>query len=282
LVNALLLKIESQAILIRNVPEEFHYERDPKDEPYVNLALVTNASYLVSQDKDLLDLMTTSSDVALQFRFRYPFLRILKAADFVTEIERERGHDLRGRRYRDRQRACRAVCKDLVQRQVPKSHLSKKSKRKDAGELESSAPVPQGTARRTLSKVLFFLDQANRSERNIEAYECYVEAAVVFARNALFHLRREYGGKLKSNKKSEFDNWITLRERNPLIKDLIDKRDNLIHARTMSIIPSPEDTWYLEISIDEASPEIKAAHERLRDQLNEIEAIIDECERRYK
>jgi putative PIN family toxin of toxin-antitoxin system len=93
LVNALIMKIESRAIIIKNVPEEFHYERDPKDEPYVNLALVANASYLVSQDKDLLDLMTISSDAALGFRFRYPFLRILKAADFVREIDRERGRD---------------------------------------------------------------------------------------------------------------------------------------------------------------------------------------------
>jgi predicted nucleic acid-binding protein len=93
LVNALLLKIENRAILIKNIPEEFHYERDPKDVPYLNLALVANASYLVSQDKDLLDLMTTSSDAALRFRFRYPFLRILKAADFVREIDRGRGRD---------------------------------------------------------------------------------------------------------------------------------------------------------------------------------------------
>jgi putative PIN family toxin of toxin-antitoxin system len=93
LVNALIMKIESQAILIKNIPEEFHYGRDPKDEPYVNLALVANASYLVSHDKDLLDLMTTSSDAALRFRFRYPFLRILKATDFVREIDRQRGQD---------------------------------------------------------------------------------------------------------------------------------------------------------------------------------------------
>ena len=89
LVNALLLKIESRAIFIKNVPEEFHYERDPKDEPYVNLAIVANASYLVSQDKDLLDL-TVDSDPALRFHSRYPFLQILKAADFVREIARKR------------------------------------------------------------------------------------------------------------------------------------------------------------------------------------------------
>lgn len=92
LVNALLLKIESRAIFIKNVPEEFHYERDPKDEPYVNLAIVANASYLVSQDKDLLDL-TMDSDPVLRFRSRYPFLQILTATDFVREIARKRQNE---------------------------------------------------------------------------------------------------------------------------------------------------------------------------------------------
>src|SRR6185503_16687364 len=81
IVNAFLTKLEAKAILITNVPEEFHYERDPDDEIYLNLAIVTNAAYLVSQDKDLLDLMTTPTDIAQQFRSRYPFLRITTAAD---------------------------------------------------------------------------------------------------------------------------------------------------------------------------------------------------------
>jgi putative PIN family toxin of toxin-antitoxin system len=87
IVNAFLSKLEAKAILIVNVPEEFHYDRDSDDEMYINLAIVANATYLVSRDKDLLDLMTTSTDVARQFRSRYPFLRILKAADFITSIE---------------------------------------------------------------------------------------------------------------------------------------------------------------------------------------------------
>jgi uncharacterized protein len=87
IVNSFLSKLEAKAILIVNVPEEFHYDRDPDDEMYINLAIVANATYLVSGDKDLLDLMTTSTDVARQFRFRYPFLRIIKAADFITTIE---------------------------------------------------------------------------------------------------------------------------------------------------------------------------------------------------
>jgi len=64
IVNAFLTKLEAKAILIANVPEEFHYERDPDDEMYINLAIVGNATYLVSRDKDLLDLMTTSTDIA--------------------------------------------------------------------------------------------------------------------------------------------------------------------------------------------------------------------------
>jgi predicted nucleic acid-binding protein len=54
---------------------------------YINLAIVANAAYLVSRDKDLLDLMTTSTDVARQFRSRYPFLRIKTAAEFIIAIE---------------------------------------------------------------------------------------------------------------------------------------------------------------------------------------------------
>ena len=61
-------------ILTVNVPGEFHYERDPDDEMYINLAIVSNP-YVVSRNKDLLDLMTTSTDIAEQFRSRYPFLR---------------------------------------------------------------------------------------------------------------------------------------------------------------------------------------------------------------
>lgn len=73
LVNALLQKIERQAILIRNVPEEYRFERDPKDECYINLALVTQAVCLVSRDKDLLDLTATTSPACSNFSGAIPF-----------------------------------------------------------------------------------------------------------------------------------------------------------------------------------------------------------------
>ena len=160
--------------------------------------------------------------------------------------------------------------------------MARKSKQKGTGESEFSGPVPRGTARSTLSKARFFLDQAGRSERLPFDYDCYVEAAVIFAHTAWNHLKSEYGGKLKSNKKKEFDRWISELERKPLLKDLIGERDRIIHERTRSIIPSQEDSWYLGHSLDETSLGMKALHEKLRDQLSEIEAIMDECENRYK
>jgi uncharacterized protein len=51
LVNALLLKLEGRAILTTNVPKEYQYDRDPNDEKYLNLAIVSNASYLVKQGR---------------------------------------------------------------------------------------------------------------------------------------------------------------------------------------------------------------------------------------
>ncbi|MGE0127157.1 MAG: putative toxin-antitoxin system toxin component, PIN family [Blastocatellales bacterium] len=86
-VAAFLKRLETKAILIKNIPEEFALERDPDDAKYVNLAIVTNAGFLVSKDNDLLDLMTAQSAEAQKFRTHYPFLRIMKAADFVREVE---------------------------------------------------------------------------------------------------------------------------------------------------------------------------------------------------
>lgn len=56
--------------------------RDPKDEPYLNLALGEQARYLVSWDKDLLDLMTTSLE-GVAFRTKWPDLTILTPVDFL-------------------------------------------------------------------------------------------------------------------------------------------------------------------------------------------------------
>jgi hypothetical protein len=138
---------------------------------------------------------------------------------------------------------------------------------------KARASAPKGTARRTLSAARFFFDQAGRREHHdIEHYEYYVEAAIVFARMVLEHLQKEFGEKRGSHR------WIKNLEDNPLIKDLKRKRNSLTHERPIGVTPSRKDVAY----IDEPSPETSEAHEMLADQLDEIETVVNECEKLFK
>ena len=70
-IAALIADLSRQGTLVADVPAVFRLKRDPKDEKYVNLAIATHA-YLVTWDRDLLDLMDDSD-----FRRLYPELTIL-------------------------------------------------------------------------------------------------------------------------------------------------------------------------------------------------------------
>lgn len=85
-VEALLKRLDKLAIPINEVPRAFEYPRDPKDEPYVNLAIVAGAKYLVSRDNDLLDLISVESQEAREFRRLYPTLSVLNPVAFLREI----------------------------------------------------------------------------------------------------------------------------------------------------------------------------------------------------
>ncbi len=73
--------VESKAVMIAGVPKVYTLDRDPKDEPYLNLAIATGATLLVSRDKDLLDLMNDE-----KFCQRYPALTILDPVAFLQTI----------------------------------------------------------------------------------------------------------------------------------------------------------------------------------------------------
>jgi putative PIN family toxin of toxin-antitoxin system len=80
--------IEERAIAVDEVPQAFSYPRDPNDEPYINLAIASEARYLVSRDRDLLDLMADEG-----FWQRTPNLTILDPVallqEFASEGQRE-------------------------------------------------------------------------------------------------------------------------------------------------------------------------------------------------
>src|SRR5437667_4851075 len=53
--------------LFRNVPRRIRFPRDVADEAYLNLAIATGATYLVTRDTDLLDLMRWDTEESRDF-----------------------------------------------------------------------------------------------------------------------------------------------------------------------------------------------------------------------
>jgi uncharacterized protein len=85
-VFAFLLKLRKTSSLISKIPRKFRYPRDPDDEPYINLAVASKADYLVSRDRDLLDLMSSHSDEAKEFRQRFRPLQVIEPLEFLKLV----------------------------------------------------------------------------------------------------------------------------------------------------------------------------------------------------
>jgi predicted nucleic acid-binding protein len=68
-------------------PYPFTYLRDPKDEPYINLAIEVSAAYLISRDNDLLDLMKWNQEEGCEFQKRFRALRIVTPEGFLCVME---------------------------------------------------------------------------------------------------------------------------------------------------------------------------------------------------
>lgn len=83
LIEMLFLKAE----FVEKVPGHFSYSRAPNDEPYLNLAIETEAVFLVSRDNDLLDLMTDFTFDAKDFRRRFRKIKIVNPVEFLQIIE---------------------------------------------------------------------------------------------------------------------------------------------------------------------------------------------------
>jgi putative PIN family toxin of toxin-antitoxin system len=83
-VAAFLLDIDALVRIAGEVPKVVTFPRDPKDEPYLNLAVAAGATRLVTWDNDLLDLMADNPD-GTDFRGRFPGLAILTPVAFLRE-----------------------------------------------------------------------------------------------------------------------------------------------------------------------------------------------------
>ena len=85
-VDALINRVLEKAIVVNDVQQHFIYSRDPKDEKYINLAIEAEVSYLVSRDKDLLNLMTGETDECKDFRRRFRQLKIIEPVEFLKMV----------------------------------------------------------------------------------------------------------------------------------------------------------------------------------------------------
>ncbi len=88
IVEAFLLRLNKISQIIRSVPNEFSYSRDPDDEVYINLAVCAEAEYIVSRDKDLLDLMTAYTIEAKEFRQRFRPLQVIEPLEFLKMMRK--------------------------------------------------------------------------------------------------------------------------------------------------------------------------------------------------
>jgi len=87
-VEQFLQALEKMAEIIHEVPRAVAYERDPRDEPYVNLAIAARAGFLVSRDGDFLDLANPSNADGALLRNLAPGLQILDPVSFLREVRR--------------------------------------------------------------------------------------------------------------------------------------------------------------------------------------------------
>lgn len=90
LVDRFVEAAQRRALWIPDPPRLFVLARDPKDEPYINLAIAGEADYLVSRDNDLLDLARADDVDGVRLRALAPNLRILPPGDFLQEVRRLR------------------------------------------------------------------------------------------------------------------------------------------------------------------------------------------------
>lgn len=85
-IEAGLARFDLKAIRGLNPPPYVSYPRDPNDEPVINLAIHVDADYIVTRDRDLLELVDESKPEGRFFRQRFPRLSILNPVAFLQAL----------------------------------------------------------------------------------------------------------------------------------------------------------------------------------------------------
>jgi uncharacterized protein len=83
-VNVALRRLRYVADTFRRVESRFAYARDPKDEPFIELAIAGKATHIVTADADLLSLKSGHGEAAKRFRQQGPAIEIVDADTFIA------------------------------------------------------------------------------------------------------------------------------------------------------------------------------------------------------
>ncbi len=76
---------DNSTVLIA-VPHRFNFPRDPDDEPLIDLAIEADAQFLVTWDKDLLDLMEPENADGQTLKAQAPNLRIVAPPELLRTL----------------------------------------------------------------------------------------------------------------------------------------------------------------------------------------------------
>ena len=79
--------LRTVAVLVNAPAPRFTYARDPADARYIDLAIETGAMLIVSNDRDLLDLMEQDNPDGRSLRDSYPAFQVLTPPQFLKILE---------------------------------------------------------------------------------------------------------------------------------------------------------------------------------------------------
>jgi putative PIN family toxin of toxin-antitoxin system len=75
------------ATFVRNIPKVFSLPRDVDDEVYINLAVEAEADFIVTRDRDLIDLMSDYDIESKMFRRKFRPLKIVQPLEFLQIVK---------------------------------------------------------------------------------------------------------------------------------------------------------------------------------------------------
>jgi len=86
IVEAFIGEVLPVAMEVTFPPSVFTYDRDPKDAHYIDLAVAVGAEIVTSRDNALLHLMTATTPEPVEFRRRFPSIRILAPEVLLRQV----------------------------------------------------------------------------------------------------------------------------------------------------------------------------------------------------